>query len=242
MSEELVTVSYPLAYDQAGDPIRCDGICYWRVKRLTGGCPALVRIKGTSHPVLLDASANMDEFGEAVGWQPGPYILEPLDEEENILGGRVAYVFLSPRNAGGQGSSDGRLYDLVDRLVEQQQSNTVVLGDMLRTLTGSIVEMQRGSTNLLNAANTTIQVANGVEALEREPAPYVDTEDLAERLTDSFKAASKGDAKSPWTQLIPVGLQFLQGLTKPIIERQLAEAAAAKAEAEKRAQTPNEEE
>jgi len=51
--------------------------------------------------------------------------------------------------------------------------------------------------------------------------------------------------KSPWTQLIPVGLQFLQGLTKPIIERQLAEAAAAKAaaaEAEKRAQTPNEEE
>jgi hypothetical protein len=207
----------------------------WAVKRITGGRPSLIKRDG--QPVLLDLYASFEELEEAVDFRAGLYRLYQVDDDVKEVAGKVAYVEVRSQAFGVENLSQGdRAFELAERLAQANEHKDLILADITKSLIATQAELQRGAASLLNAANETIKVANGVDALEREP--HVDVEELSERLTVALGLDEQSPDDTPWfVELLkgPVGVGLMQFANTFL--RTVAEAQARAAQA-RPAQTP----
>jgi hypothetical protein len=238
----------PLAWDRHDQQFEPpDGSLKWKVRRVTGGRPVAMRRDGK--PVLVELYASMEEFEEEIDWQDGVYRLYPVDEHHNeIPHGQTAHVVISPPE-GDTTKQDylsriDRSFDVVDRLIASHEHKDVLLSDITKTLVRTQTDLQRGAGELLGAATTTIRVANGVEGLERQPAPDMKVDEFKDMVAAMLEEQKKPESSGPpwFVQIIngPVGMaaiQFVQNFARGMAQAQAqaAQAQAAPAQAEPKA-------
>lgn len=194
----------------------------WRPECMTWGKPHAVTIDG--QPVLVELNASFAEFEEAVGYRPGLYRLIQVTADGRDVPGTVAYAEIHGRNLGSDTQQYGmeRALGLCDRMAQASEHKDRMMADMVKTLMHTHVQLQAGAVNLLEAANTTIRVANGIERIERDD-PVVDVEFISEQVIEAMD--ERGPPPSPggpppWIlQLLngPLGqaaVSFLQGFAQ----------------------------
>ena len=242
------TTPPPLAWNDEGQPFHPPepAIC-WRARHYTGKPgrpPAVWTPRGVLH---LPLDATVDDLRLAVNNKTGSYRLYPVDAQGRELS-PVACIEIIPddeeaapskgdrelRSAGHGNSTTnhdasmalvadiaGRFFDTYERTLVSRDANDQLMANLLTTLVTTTATIQQGTARLLGAANTTIKIANGVEALERQEAPSptveLNAEDLAERLADVLKPASTAQSqpgKPWWMELLtsPMGMQVVQSL------------------------------
>lgn len=206
----------------------------WLIKSMTGGRPCLVKRGGD--PVVLDLYASIEDLEEAVRFEVGQYRLYQVDANGKEVAGRVAYIEIRPENVGAAPLTHiDRVFDLAERLAQANEHKDLLIAEITSKLVASQVELQQGSAALLGAANETIKVANGVDALERQP--HVDVDALGEQLSTAL-GLDDDDTESPnptpwFVQLLsgPVGvglMQFANNFMKAMAETQARQARQAK--------------
>jgi hypothetical protein len=130
----------------------------------------------------------------------------------------------------------GRFFDLYERTLVSRDAQDQMMATVLTTLVTSTATIQQSTARLLNAANTTMTIANGVEALERQepsaPAVEFDTEDLAEKLAAVLTPPTETKTGKPWyVELLngPLGTMAIQFLTNFVNGMMAAQQAAREA-------------
>ena len=215
----------------SGDPQDLEEASHLLVKRWSGGRPGIVRIDG--EPALLQLHATKTDLRRTVGNQPGVFRLFPSDDEGNELDTNYIEVELTAQEVGEMPGGDfqthlmNRLFNWLESKEETSRQERVLLSDMNRSLTSAMVDQHRAVNELIRANKETIQVATGVDALERQlPAPQVDVYELANQLADvrsSDSDASENRDKGWFSQLLqspaaPMFMQMVNGVAKPFME------------------------
>ena len=202
MTDLVPTSEAPLAVDRDGQHFNPAGAIAWALKRETRGRPGAVREEDGTQ-VLLPLGATRRDVRKKVKDRPGRYFLVAVDEDGDALDCPQGEIEIAPEDFGPwspTGSTvevPARMFDLLEKMIETQKASQFATQDVVRTLTASIVDQQRAAADLLRAANETIKVATGVDALERQlPAPEVNVEQLAEVLVDEL-APDEDDEKPP---------------------------------------------
>ena len=106
-------------------------------------------------------------------------------------------------------ATQNRLFDTYDRMLASRDKHDELMGQMLTTLVTTTAQIQQSTANLLAAANTTVNVASGIEAIERQEPPQLDVQTLATNLT---KVMGENKSQPPiWLQLLngPLGMQLM---------------------------------
>ena len=258
-----------LAWNEEGERYDLpDNAVGFKVRRFTGkpGKPPAVWVnQGILH---LPLDATMDDLRLGVSNEPGSYRLYPVDDTGRELS-PPAYVEVVPDDrpkksdkltpaANGLAESTrsaevahaftpdiaGRFFDLHERMLTSRDAHDALMANLLTTLVTTTAQIQQSTARLLGAANTTIKIANGVEAIERAPV-QIDADALAAHITESM---AEDDQDKPQGSLIaqlingPLGMsaiQLLQGFSTSLAATQkakfAAEAAAQAAAAQQRA-------
>ena len=250
MTDLVPTSEAPLAIDRDGKHFNPAGAVAWALKRETRGRPGAVREEDGTQ-VLLPLGATRRDVRKKVKDRPGRYFLVAVDEDGDALDCPQGEIEIAPGDfspwspTGSTVEVPARMFDLLEQMIETQKASQFAAQDMIRTLTASIVDQQRTAADLLRAANETIKVASGVDALERQlPAPEVNVEQLAEVLTEEL--APDEDEEKPsegWftkfmtSPAFPMVANLVNGALQPFMAMQQArmKAAIAAAEAEAKA-------
>ena len=203
-----------LAIDQAGRQFALHPeTAYFIVEKLTQGRSYVVRVQGKV--LLIEARASYKVFQEEVGYRPGLYRLKQADKDGVELDAPTGFAEIEGENFG-RGTQDYDLQGalaLCHRMAQANEHKDTILADVTQTLMHTHVQLQAGSARMLEAANTTIRIANGIEAIERgQTIIDVDriTEAVIEAMDDREPPAKPG---SPWyVQLLagPLGVRLLQ--------------------------------
>ena len=199
MSE--MTVRAALAYDAMGKPFNLErDTAKWLVKKKTKSHPQVVLAEGGV--LTLECTADYADLHFAVDGNPGEYRLYQIDELGDELGGTVAYFTIEDPDAASSAQAQAQQFEqlvgLCRTVIEANIAKDEVLGNMNRELLSTHVEIQRGAVAVINAANSTTMIANGLDAIEREQ-PQVDVEELSERLTEALGLDQEpAQEKRPW--------------------------------------------
>lgn len=246
-----------LEWDRHGNRIRFPPEAVaCKIRRLSHkpGRPSIVA--GEHGPVHIDINSNMQALRMALRGETGMFSLHPVDVDGNELE-PVAEVEViaveedSPARALVAGAASAavpvdvettrayaqvplRLFDLFGQMLASRDAHDEMMSSVLKTLVTSTANIQQSTAGLLNTANTTVKVANGVEALERPQASPLDIQGLAEsvsaieKINDLVGSLGKNSkSQTPWVvQLIngPIGMGLMGLLNN------LAQAAAAHAQ------------
>ena len=255
----------PLAWDDDEQPfVPPAGTIAWRVRKYTGSPgrpPAVWTPDGILH---MSLESTIDQLRDAVG-EPGSYRLYPIDksgseltpiacieivpddeddDEDESRGDAKKSLALTVADdrrlvlsaeVSAMADTQGQLLEAYKQMLVSRDKHDELLSQLLTTLVTSTAQIQQSTATLLAAANTTVKVANGVEAIERQEPPHVDVDKLAEVLGDALGGDGKKDTPA-WVQLLngPIGMglmQFAQGFMKTLAAAQANAAAKAKAEA-----------
>jgi hypothetical protein len=240
----------PLAWDHEQMPFQPppEAIA-WKVRRYTGKPGRPPAVYGDHGIVHLGMEAKVDDLRRAVRNEPGSYRLYPVDVQGNELS-PVACMELVPTepaelarlepaetDSAATSAVVREVLDLCKHLVKSRDEHDAMLSRVLSTLVTTTATIQRSTAMLLGAANTTIQVANGVESLERqEPPEKLDVDELSRQLAEALTPEDEEDEESssqpPWfVQMLngPVGVtlfQFLNGFLGAIAAKHAQSAAA----------------
>ena len=88
-----------------------------------------------------------------------------------------------------------------------------ILADVTKMLMQTHVQLQAGSARMLEAANTTIRIANGIEAIERGQT-VIDVDRITEQIIEAMdEREPPAKPAAPWfVQLLasPLGMRLLQ--------------------------------
>jgi hypothetical protein len=246
MADLIYETTPPLAWDDESQPFQVpEEAIAWKTRRYNGkpGRPPAVWTK--DGPLHLELSATMERFREAVENKPGSYRLYPVDRFGRELE-PIAVIEVVPdenapaqngtqslalANAGGPGVMGGephgrlvaelphRFFDLYERMLTSRDANDALMAQLLTTLVTTTAAIQQGTASLLGTANTTVKVANGVEALERIPAPQLEIAALTDKLAmlgelkETLATLGDGDkSETPWfVQLLngPLGMGLM---------------------------------
>ena len=231
----LVTTDFPLAYGRDGR--RQDwppNTSFLDVKVATGGRPGPVKEDG--EPTVIDANADINDLSEAVGFRPDHYLLFPYTDDNKKLP-FIAYVDLTPEHVGkapdpqpvapaGQFDMNmmfNNMFALVNRVIESNEANTMLMRQALESNTQAMVAMMDGGTKWLDSGANCISVINGMEQIERQEPPDVDVDELADRLDEVISNAAKQQQKPgepPWVRLATLGLHAVKGYADQILKMQ----------------------
>lgn len=202
--------------------------------------------------LVLDADADMNDLIEATGNQPGRFLTFARDTEGRVLP-QTGYVTVTPEHLGMNLDSDSydtatipagmaleHSFAVTNRVLSLFESNALVQQQSLQTLASCVVDMQRGGVDMIREHSTTLRVANGMERIERDE-PEVDVEELARRLDETIKRASKKKSFADWLPFIKMGADVVKGMAASM-RSQPAQPAnpASKPTAEKPAPPPRE--
>lgn len=160
----------------------------------------------------------------------------------------------APRERSNAGQSGGYhphggvdLMYMFGRFMDQQEKRDSQLTQMMQTLVETTASVQRSTAELIQVNNSTVQVASGLDALERLPAPReIDEEALAGRLAEMLELEDNGEeppAKPGFRESVagfmkgPIGAMavgamgnYVQGIQKAVDAKVKAETAAARAQ------------
>ena len=95
--------------------------------------------------------------------------------------------YRSTAHANGDRAQQGGIdmMYMFGRFMDQQEKRDAQLTQMMQALVASTAEVQRSTAEMIKVNNSTVQVASGLDALARLPAPpEIDEEQLAEKLAE----------------------------------------------------------
>ena len=219
----------PLAWDHEQMPFQLPPEAVaWKVRVFTGKPGRPPAVYGEQGVLHLALDATVEDLRQAVKDDPGSYRLYPVDMNGNELTPIACMEIVEqaqPVTALDHIQPDTtattaamrEMVLLCNKMVASRDSHDALLANVLNTLVATTATIQRSTAVMLNAASTTIKVANGVESLERqEPPPQLDVGELTEHLVDALvpdEPASKPG--NPWyLQLLmsPVGMGILNNV------------------------------
>lgn len=203
-----------LAVDQVGRPFALHPeAVYFLVERLTPGRSYVIRVQGKV--LLVDALASYKVLEEKLGHRPGLYRLRQADKDGNELDAPAAFAEIEGENFG----RGGHEYDLqgalalCHRMAQANEHKDSILADVTKMLMQTHVQLQTGSARMLEAANTTIRIANGIEAIERGQT-VIDVDRITEQIIEAMdEREPPAKPATPWfVQLLasPLGMRLLQ--------------------------------
>ena len=243
----------PLAWDHEQMPFQVPSEAIaWKVRIFTGKPGRPPGVYGEHGILHLGLDANVMDLRRAVQNKPGSYRLYPVDSAgkelapigcmEIVASDEPEETALDLVAAEGPATTAAmrELVVLCNKMVASRDSHDALLANVLSTLVSTTATIQRSTAAVLNAASTTIKVANGVESLERqEPPDPLDVNELSQQLADALTpaASNKEDSKptTPWfIQLLngPVGMAIMSNVNSflsVIREQHVAQQKAAQA-------------
>ena len=226
MQTALTTQRYPLAVDEFGNLLDiAEGQAGYLVRRQSGGRPGIEYYLGT--PLIVHLNATRQDVIDKVK-KAGTLRLYPVNEDgDEIHGAPVAILEITPEEVG-QGADVphwmrlDRVFDALDRSMTAMESKDVLLGQITRSLIENNTALHEGAVRLLDTANTTINVANGIER------PELDIDGLSRKMVSEVQSARGEHAgRDPWFVMLLNGewgkgmLEFannLAGWRKPTRE------------------------
>lgn len=188
---------YPLAVDAQGNPLEIvEDQTGYLVRRATGGRPGIENYLGMPLTVPIDASRH-DVVGRVT--RAGILRLYPIDQYGNeIPGAPVAILEVTPEEIN-QGLDAphwmrlDRVFDALDRSMTAMEARDMILSQVMKSLIENNTALQNGAVRLLDTANTTISVANGIER------PELDTVGLAKEIVEQVKSGQEEQTqRTPW--------------------------------------------
>lgn len=246
VSDLLHEATPPLAWNDDEEPfIPPQDAIAWRVRRYTGKPgrpPAVWTPKGVLH---IGLDSTLDTLRTAVKNQPGSYRLYPVDKHGRELAPIACIeLMLEEEDRGEQQAmtlrgdqgiariedsalameTPARFFDLYERMLVSRDAHDALLANLLTTLVTSTATIQQSTARLLGAANTTIKVANGVEAIERPELlapPELDVDALSAKLAEAITPANESKPAQPdkphWLLSLingPIGMGVVQFISQ----------------------------
>lgn len=212
MGSDIIEIP-ELAIDQLGRQFALHpDTAYFVVEKLTHNRSYVVRVQGKV--LLVDARASFRELEEKLGYRPGLYRLKQADAQGNELDAPTGFAEIEGENFG-RGAQEYDLQGalaLCHRMAQVNEHHVSTLADVTKTLMHTHVQLQAGSARLLEAANTTIRIANGIEAIERGQT-VIDVDRITEAVIDAIDEREPAKPAAPWfVQLLasPLGLRLVQ--------------------------------
>lgn len=188
---------HPLAVDAYGNMLDiADGQTGYLVRRLTGGRPGIEYYLGM--PLVVSINATRDEVIEKIK-KPGVMRLYPVSEDgEEIPGAPVAVLEVSPDEVYHGVDAPhwmrlDRVFDALDRSMTAMEAKDMIIGEVTKSLLENNTALQNGAVRLLDTANTTITVANGIER------PDLDIDHIITRVVEEVTSSKEEEPnKQPW--------------------------------------------
>jgi hypothetical protein len=173
----------PLAWDEHQMPFQLPPQAVsWKVRLFTGRPGRPPAVYGEHGVLHLGLDATVADLRRAVRGRPGHYRLYAVDAAGRELEPVACMeIVAEPQEPEVIGADDGdmtvvlrEVIGLCTKMVASRDAHDQLINQVMTTLVTNTATIQRSTAALLGAANTTIQVANGVEALERQEPAQLD--------------------------------------------------------------------
>lgn len=167
----------------------------WLLKRVTGGCPAVVY--DGSQPATVARNATRKDVIEVVN-RVCTVRAYPLDKYHEIIPDvPVGIVEITAEDLGFGAQAQhwmrlDRVFDTVDRMMSAMESKDMLMAQTTQALIESHTALQSGAVRMLEASSGTINVANGIAR------PELNFDVLAERMVSRVKEAQGEPRRVPW--------------------------------------------
>lgn len=186
----------PLAVNEDGEFFDIPPeVVAWLLKRVTGGCPAL--IYDGSQPATVDRNATRKDVIELVN-RICTVRVYPLDQHHEIIPDvPVGIVEITAEDLGFGAQAQhwmrlDRVFDTVDRMMSAMESKDMLMAQTTNALIESHTALQGGAVRMLEVSSGTINVANGIAR------PELNFDVLAERMVSRVKEAQGEPRRVPW--------------------------------------------
>ena len=220
MGTELMIQYSKVGWAKGGRRLqRASGQTKWLVRELTNGRPTLVMDNGV--PLLVDFDINPEELKELLGHMTGKYRLHPADENGlEIQDAEIAIFDVKPiRTKNGE---QEHMRQMFAQFVSFVESKDVLIADVTKSIIHSNRDLHTSNIEMLNTANTTINVATAIER------PEIDLEAMAKYVAKDIKENKEEERQkqAPWhIQLLngPFGKSLLTNLNTLVESRAKAD-------------------
>ena len=220
------TTYLPLFNDRAGTPMPAPiTATTMEIQEVSESARGRGKNAGENGAALrIPADSDFDDLMRETGYRPGCFRILLYDLEDRRLP-HVGYVRVTDDHLGLDSPTEViepyqallmRMQDqnaaAMNKLISIIESNALVNQQSIQTLTGCVVETQRGCIQSIEKLNASIHVASGLEVLEREPPPQLDEEALFDQVYESVKEATKKDGPPKWLAVAPLVAKTIENL------------------------------
>lgn len=176
------------------------------LRRMSGGRPAIVYDRTTGQPATVDIDATARDVIEMVN-RVCTIRLYPIDSDgDEIPDAQIGILHITPEDLGITEDLQhwmrlDRVFDALERSMAAMESKDMLMAKTATALIESHTALQSGAVRMLDVANQTITVANGVSR------PDIDFEAVADHVYRRVKEAEREHTP----ERIPLSVQLLNG-------------------------------